>query len=72
MRWRVRSWDGKGDGLHLALPIYHTQPILVVFQVEESIFSRLNHRGRRSQAIGAGIEHPVPNIEIDGENGPEK
>ena len=31
-----------------------------------------NHRGRRSQAAGAGIEHPIPNNEIHGENGPEK
>ena len=46
--------------------------ILVVFQVEESIFSRPNHRGRRSQAIGAGVEHPIPNTEIHGENGLEK
>ena len=46
--------------------------ILVVFQVEESIFSRPNHRGRRLQAIGAGVEHPIPNTEIHGESGPEK
>ena len=46
--------------------------ILVVFQVEESVFSRPNHRGRRSQAIGAGVEHPIPNTEIHGENGSEK
>ena len=60
-------------GLHLALPIHHSQPILVGFQVEESIFSRPNHRGRRSQAIGAaGIEHPIPHAEIHGESGPEK
>ena len=49
-----------------------SQPILVVFQVEESIFSRPTHRGRRSQAIGAGMEHPIPNTEIHGESGPEK
>ena len=72
VRWRVRIWDGKGDGLHLALPIHYSQPILVVFQVEESVFSRPNHRGRRSQAIGAGIEHPIPNTEIHGESGPKK
>ena len=46
--------------------------ILVVFQAEESIFSRPNHRGRRSQAIGAGVQHPIPNTEIHGESGPEK
>ena len=51
---------------------YHSQPILVVFQVEESVFSHPNHSGRRSQAIGAGVEHPIPNTEIHGENGPEK
>ena len=45
---------------------------LVVFQVEESVFSCPNHLGRRSQAIGAGVEHPIPNFEILGENGPEK
>ena len=43
-----------------------------LFQVEESVFSRPNPRGRRSQAIGAGIEHPIPNTEIHEENGPEK
>ena len=52
--------------------IHHSQPILVVFQVEESVFSRPNHRGRRSQAIGAGVEHLIPNTEIHGESGPEK
>ena len=57
---------------HLALPIHHSQPILIVFQVEESVFSRPNHRGTRSQAIGAGVEHPIPNPEIHGESGPEK
>ena len=70
--WSVRTWDGKRDGFHLALPIHHSQPILVVFQVEESVFSRPNHRRRKLQAIGAGIEHPIPNTEIHGENGPEK
>ena len=55
-----------------ALPIHHSQPIVVVFQMEESVFSRPNHRGRRSQAIGAGIEHPIPNTEIHAENGLEK
>ena len=45
---------------------------LVVFQVEESVFSRPNRCGTRSQAIGAGIEHPIPNTEIHGESGPEK
>ena len=40
--------------------------------VEESIFTRPNHRGRRLQAIGAGAEHPIPNTEIYGECGPEK
>ena len=72
MRWRIRTWDGKGDGLHLAWQIHHSQPILVAFQVEESVFNRPNHRGRRSQAIGAGVEHLIPNTEIHGENGPEK
>ena len=43
-----------------------------VFQVEESVFSRPNHRGRRSQPIGAGVEHPIPNTEIHRESGPEK
>ena len=38
--------------------------ILVVFQVEESVFSRPNHCGRRSQAIGAGVEYPIPNTEV--------
>ena len=60
------------DGLLLALPIHNFQPILVVFQVEESIFSRPNHHDRRSQVIGAGVEHPIPNIEIHGEGGAEK
>ena len=68
----AKTWDGKGDGLHLALPIHHSHPILLVFQMEESVFSRPNHRGRRSQAIGAGIEHPIPNTEIHEESGPEK
>ena len=63
------SRTAQTDGLHLALPIHHSQPILVVFQVEESIFSRPNHRGTRSQAIGAGIEHSLPNT---GESGPKK
>ena len=72
MRWRIWTWDGKGDGLHLALPIHHSQPILVVFQVQESVFSRPNHRGRMLQAMGAGIEHPIPNTEIHGETGSEK
>ena len=67
-----RTWDGKGDGLHLALPIHHSQPILVVFQVEESVLSRPNHHGRRLQDIGAGVEHLIPNTEIHGESGPEK
>ena len=31
LRWRVSTWDGKRDGLHLALPIHQPQPILVVF-----------------------------------------
>ena len=72
MRWRMGTWDCKGDGLHLAVPIHHSQPILVVFQVEESVFSRPNHRGKNSQAAGADVEHPVPYTEIHGENGPEK
>ena len=72
MRWRIGTWDGKGDGLHLALPTHHYQPILVVFQMEESVFTRPNYRGRNSQAIGAGVEHPIPNTEIHGESGPEK
>ena len=38
----------------------------------KAIFGPPNHRGRRSQAIGAGVEHPIPNTEIHGENGPEK
>ena len=67
----VANLNGKGDGLHLALPIHHSQPILVVFQVEESVFSRPNHHGKKSQAIGAGVEHPIPNTEIHGENRPE-
>ena len=50
----------------------NSQPILVVFQVEESVFSRPNHRGRSLHAIGAGVEHPIPNTEIHGESGPEK
>ena len=54
------------------IAIHHSQPILVVFQVEESVFSRPNHRGRKLQAIGAAIEHPIPNTKIHGENGPEK
>ena len=54
------------------LPIHHSQPILVVFQVEESVFSRPNYRGRRLQAIGADVEHPIPNTEIHGESGPKK
>ena len=59
--WAVEmEGDGKGDGLHLALPIHHSQPILVVFQMEESVFSHPNHCGRNSQAVGAGIEHPIP------------
>ena len=45
---------------------------MVVFQVEEYVFSRPNHRGRNSHAIGAGVEHPIPNTEIHGESGPEK
>ena len=40
--------------------------------LEESVFSRPNHRGRRLQAIGAGVEHPIPNTKIHGESGPEK
>ena len=68
----MRTWDGKRDGLHLALPIHHSQPILVVFQEEESVFSRRNHRGRNPQAVGAGVEHPIPNAEIHGESRPEK
>ena len=66
------SERGMAKEIHLALQIHHSQPILVVFQVEESVFGRPNHRGRRSQAIGAGVEHPIPNTEIHGENGPEK
>ena len=31
-----------------------------------------NHHGRRSQAIGAGVEHPIRNTKIHGESGPEK
>ena len=62
----------QGDGLHIASPIHHSQPIFVVFQMEESVFSRPNHRGRRSQAIRAGVEHPIPNTETHGESGPEK
>ena len=71
MRWRIGTWDGKGDGLDLALPIHHSQPISVVFQMEESVFSHPNHRGRNPQAVGAGVEHPIPNTEIPGESGPE-
>ena len=56
----------------IALQIHHSQHILVAFQVEESVFNCPNHRGRRSQAIGAGVKHPIPNNEIHGENGPEK
>ena len=41
-----RTMDGKGDGVHLALPIHHLHCILVVFQVEVSIFCSPNHRGR--------------------------
>ena len=44
----------------------------VVFQVENSVVNRPNYRGRRSQAIGAGVEHRVPNTKIHGESGPEK
>ena len=47
-------------------------PLSTAFQVEESVFNRPNHRGRRSQAIGAGVEQRIPNTEIHGENGPEK
>ena len=50
---------------------HHSQPILVVFQVEESVLSHPNHRGRRSQAIGGGVKHPIPNTEIHGESGLE-
>ena len=75
MRWRIRTWDGKSDGLHLALPIHHPHHphrILVVFQVEESTFCRPNHRGRLSHVVGANAEHPIPNTEIHGESGFEK
>ena len=37
-----------------------------MFQVEEPVFSPPNHRGRRLQAIGAGVEHTIPNTEIHG------
>ena len=50
---RQRRWTP------LALPIHHSQPILVVFQVEESVFSHPNLRGTRSQAIGA-----IPNTKM--------
>ena len=38
----------------------------------ESVFSLPNHYSRRLQAIGAGVEDPIPNFEIHGESGPGK
>ena len=63
------GWQKRWDSI---LHCRFTTLILVVFQVEESIFSHPNHRGRRLQAIGAGVEHPIPNTEIHGESGSEK
>ena len=66
------GWQRRWTPSDIADSPLSTQPILVVFQVEKSVFSRPNHRGKRSQAIGVGVEHPVPNTEIHGESGPEK
>ena len=40
MRWRTGTWDGKAHGVHFALPIYHLDCILVIFQLEHAICGR--------------------------------
>ena len=45
---RGDSEPGMAKEMDSILPIHHSQPILVVFQMEESVFSHPNHRGRSS------------------------